>query len=414
MRKETSGIWLYALFVFTFFVLSGAVSDIAAEDLIVDGTTLVLHGEVEYESVMIVNGGVIYVTPFDGTGDTGMLILNADNIFIDTTSSINADGAGYRGIENGSGEGPGGGEGGAAVWDGGGGGGYGGKGGNGVRDYWYGNVIDGIGGSSYGDPESMSILMGSAGGSGGTRDGDYGGFGGPGGGAVILEANTIQIAGTVTANGNGGYIYRNDASGGGSGGGILIIGGNIILNGGLLCANGGGGGTVGGALDDGGGGGSGGRVKVFYRTELDVEEDNISIAGGNGSYNGEDGEAGSYYQEKIIVDAAIEIKPDTLNLKNNGKVITAYIELSGGLEVADILVSTILLNGCVPAESHPAAIGDHDYDNIPDLMVKFSRSAVQDILVVGEAVQIVISGELSDGTAFSGSDGIRVISKGKK
>ena len=73
MRKKTSGIWLYALFAFMIFVLSGAVSDIAAEDLIVDGTTLVLHGKVEYESVMIVNGGVLYVTPFDGTGDTGML-----------------------------------------------------------------------------------------------------------------------------------------------------------------------------------------------------------------------------------------------------------------------------------------------------------------------------------------------------
>ena len=178
----------------------------SAADLIIDGTTVTLYGEVEYDSVQIINGGVLYVTPYDGTDGTGTLTINANSIIVDATSSINAAGAGYRGVENGNGEGPGGGEGGPTVMDGGGGGSYGGKGGYGWRDYWIGGT-DGAGGSSYGSATSMSILMGSAGGAAGTGDfGDYGGFGGSGGGAISLLANIIDIAGTITANGDDGHI----------------------------------------------------------------------------------------------------------------------------------------------------------------------------------------------------------------
>lgn len=41
--------------------------------------------------------------------------------------------------------------------------------------------------------------------------------------------------------------------------------------------------------------------------------------------------------------------------------------------------------------------------------MKFNRSAVQDILKVGEEESIVITGHLNDGTAFGGQDRIRVI-----
>ena len=39
----------------------------------------------------------------------------------------------------------------------------------------------------------------------------------------------------------------------------------------------------------------------------------------------------------------------------------------------------------------------------------FSRSAVQDLLKVGESESIVITGQLVDGTLFGGEDRIRVI-----
>lgn len=108
------------------------------------------------------------------------------------------------------------------------------------------------------------------------------------------------------------------------------------------------------------------------------------------------------------VSATIDIDPDTLNLKSKGKWVTTYIELLEEYDVADIDVSTIMLNDQVQAEMTPTEIGDYDDDGIADLMVKFDRSAVQGILEVGEEVEITVTGELTDGT-FEGSDTIRVI-----
>ena len=113
-------------------------------------------------------------------------------------------------------------------------------------------------------------------------------------------------------------------------------------------------------------------------------------------------------------DLSISISPDTLNLKSKGKWVTAYIELAENYDVVDIDVSTIKLDGTVPAETQPAEIGDYDNDGTPDLMVKFDRASIQDILDVGDEVEIIITGELADGTSFEGKDTIRVIDKGKE
>jgi len=117
--------------------------------------------------------------------------------------------------------------------------------------------------------------------------------------------------------------------------------------------------------------------------------------------------------EPAIVEATVDIDPDTLNLKSKGKWITCYIELPEGYDVHNIDVSTIMLNGQVSAELRPSEIGDCDGDGIADLMVKFSRSAVQAIVQPGE-VELTVSGELADGTKFEGSDTIMVINPGKK
>ena len=110
----------------------------------------------------------------------------------------------------------------------------------------------------------------------------------------------------------------------------------------------------------------------------------------------------------------IDFDPDTLNLKSKGKVVTVYIELPVGYDVSQIEASSIMLNGQVEAETKPTEIGDYDDDGIPDLMIKFDRATVQSILEVGDEVEIVVTGELTDGTPFEGSDTIRVIEKGGK
>lgn len=114
-----------------------------------------------------------------------------------------------------------------------------------------------------------------------------------------------------------------------------------------------------------------------------------------------------------VVAATIDVDPATLNLKTAGKWITCYIELGDGYNVSDIVLGTVQLNGQVFAEPQPTQIGDYDDDGVADLMVKFSRAAVQEILAVGDAVPITVTGELTVGIVqFEGSDTIRVIAPG--
>lgn len=116
-----------------------------------------------------------------------------------------------------------------------------------------------------------------------------------------------------------------------------------------------------------------------------------------------------------IIPATIDINPQTLNLKSKGRWITAYIELPDGYDVADIDVGTVTLADTISAEDHPTEVGDYDEDGITDLMVKFDRQALVEYLdgTTGE-VTPTVSGELSGGTPFEGSDTITVINPGKK
>lgn len=126
-------------------------------------------------------------------------------------------------------------------------------------------------------------------------------------------------------------------------------------------------------------------------------------------------------EELLFLRATVDINPNTLNLKSMGKWITAYIEFPEGYNVADINVSSILLNGTIPVcPCAPTAIGDYDSDGIPDLMVKFFRLRVVFFILChikitelleeeGTTVTLTITGKLNDGTPFQGSDTIKII-----
>jgi parallel beta-helix repeat protein len=118
------------------------------------------------------------------------------------------------------------------------------------------------------------------------------------------------------------------------------------------------------------------------------------------------------------IEAIIDIDPDTLNLKSKGKWITCYMELPEGYDVRDIDATTILLGDSLPpilnlkygfVKSEDSYIMDHDNDTIPERMVKFDRSEVEEMLMPG-TYNLKVTGELTDGTSFEGySDEIRVI-----
>jgi len=110
-----------------------------------------------------------------------------------------------------------------------------------------------------------------------------------------------------------------------------------------------------------------------------------------------------------FIPATIEFNPDTLNRVSQGKWVTVYIELAEGYDVNGINIGSIFLNGVVQAEEDLFNIGDYDGDGILDLMVKFDRQDFIAAHQVGEFVDIIITGELADGTAFEGYDVIRAL-----
>ena len=113
-----------------------------------------------------------------------------------------------------------------------------------------------------------------------------------------------------------------------------------------------------------------------------------------------------------IVPAAVDFIPNVLNCRGHAPYVTCFIELPEGYNPVDIDVGTVVLNDLLPALLSPTSVGDHDENGILDRMVKFNRSDVLALLPVGEDVEVTVSGQLTDGTAFTGADSIRVICKG--
>lgn len=200
-----------------------------------------------------------------GAGSVLTLRTNETNLTLDVLHDVNiapggaisGDGVGYP---RGSGLG-----GGVTVASKGSGGGYGGKGGN--------SQSGASGGKSYGSA-TQPVDRGSGGGGGANA---Y--FGGCQGGSALrlLVGGTLNVAGSVTANGTPGW---QDDSGGGAGGSIWITAGGLTGVGSISAA--------GGPGDlFGGGGGGGGRIAIYSPTNL--FSGTFSVAGGYGAYPGEAG-----------------------------------------------------------------------------------------------------------------------------
>ncbi len=256
------------------------ISVVSAASLEINGGSQTLYGNLSYDYVNITNGGILYVTAYNGTSGTGTLNLTIlYDVTVDATSSINGSKRGYRGGTGTTGSGPGGevaGNGGGingwarcSPYDGsnnaggGGSGGYGTVGSDGSDAYCYQAGIwywggHGDAGSTKGTTSGWDIDMGSGAGAGGSGHTTAGGNGEAGGGMLKISARNINISGSLTFIGGNGGIGADEATydggngAGASGGGILLNGtyvnisnSNINLSGGV--------------------GGGKGRFKVFYK-----------------------------------------------------------------------------------------------------------------------------------------------------
>ena len=136
------------------------------------------------------------------------------------------------------------------------------------------------------------------------------------------------------------------------------------------------------------------------------------ISGSTVVWTGYDGGDGDIFMasplHEPLIEAEIDINPDTLNLASKGKWITCHIWLPEEYDVADIDSNSVLLED----ETEPQWLWFVEDQQVA--MARFSRSDVREMLVqlnqLGET-ELTVSGKLADGTKFAGSDVIRVINK---
>ncbi len=110
----------------------------------------------------------------------------------------------------------------------------------------------------------------------------------------------------------------------------------------------------------------------------------------------------SYGRIVYPIKVAVDVDPDSLNPESEGKWITVYIEPPSSYNVSEIDVSSIRLNDSIPVDDEASiTVGDHDHDDIQDLMIKFDRAQVVDLLSRGET-KLGITGEINE-DPFEGS-----------
>jgi hypothetical protein len=105
-------------------------------------------------------------------------------------------------------------------------------------------------------------------------------------------------------------------------------------------------------------------------------------------------------QSQEVIEAVIDIHPETLNLKSKGNWITCYVEAPEGYTIENIDAASTIINdiGGIPTDIELERSNIEDDEGEPVLMIKFSRSAVQQVIqdnsLQGD-VEITVSGLLT-------------------
>jgi hypothetical protein len=142
---------------------------------------------------------------------------------------------------------------------------------------------------------------------------------------------------------------------------------------------------------------------------LPADEYNLTVnAYYSGAYTGTDTYLISFtVVPTTVIEADIDINPNTLNLQSKGKWLTCHIWLPDDYNVADIEPNSVRLIS-EPNDIYPDWLWFEGQEQLA--MAKFNRSQFEGILLPGD-VELTLTGQLTDGTIFEGTDVIRVIDK---
>ena len=101
---------------------------------------------------------------------------------------------------------------------------------------------------------------------------------------------------------------------------------------------------------------------------------------------------------------SIQVAPSTLNLKSGGTLVTVHTDIAYG----SVLAASVTLNGI--------EISWWKADDCGNFVAKFDSDEVKALyedFELPETVIVTLEGLTSDGEAFSGTDTITVINKGR-
>jgi len=109
------------------------------------------------------------------------------------------------------------------------------------------------------------------------------------------------------------------------------------------------------------------------------------------------------------VEVSVDIRPNSLSYNSKGDWVTCYITTPEGYSVHDFDTASIFL-GTLAALPEKVGIVDRDLDGIYELMVKFLRVDVLEMIEGSpDSVDLVITGNFLDGTTFFGVDTVNLV-----
>ena len=115
-----------------------------------------------------------------------------------------------------------------------------------------------------------------------------------------------------------------------------------------------------------------------------------------------------------VIEADVSIKPETINLKSKGK-FKAFIKLPSTYSVNDIVTSTVVCEGATAINGKVDSAGRFVATfNTQDLDLGFEIKIHKGYNDKKIETELTVTGELTDGTKFQGSDEIKIKGKGKK
>ncbi len=107
------------------------------------------------------------------------------------------------------------------------------------------------------------------------------------------------------------------------------------------------------------------------------------------------------------IEVAVDIRPNTFSYNSSGRYVTCYITPPEGYSACDIDASSIFLE-TIPIIPDWVGFVDIDLDDVDELMVKFERSAVFELVSdAQESADLRITGSFDDGATFFGMDTVQ-------